>query len=178
MKPPLKQKYMDDYQTPPEALSPLYSYLPKDWVIWECASGKGKLTMAMREKGYKVIASDIALMPELDFLIWQPKKWDCIVTNPPYSLKQEFLERAYSFKKPFAFLLPLTTLETPKRQKLFKKYGLEIIFFDKRINFQTPSGKGNGAWFAVAWFTWGLNIRKELNWATLKRFHQQTLEAK
>ena len=28
-------------------------------------------------------------------------------------------------------------------QNLFKKYGLQIILFDKRINFETPSGGGH-----------------------------------
>jgi hypothetical protein len=58
-------------------------------------------------------------------------------------------------------------LETPKRQELFKKYGLEIIFFDKRINFETPDGKGMGSWFATAWFTNGLNIGKEMTFCKL-----------
>jgi len=62
----------------------------------------------------------------------------------------------------------LTTFETRKRQELFKKYGLEVIFFDKRINFETPSGKGSGAWFQVAWFTWKLNLPKDLNFIELK----------
>ena len=70
--------------------------------------------------------------------------------------------------KPFAFLLPLTTFETRKRQYLFQKYGLEVIFFDKRINFETPSGKGSGSWFATAWFTNGLNIGKEMNFVRLE----------
>jgi hypothetical protein len=160
MKLPLKIVYADDFQTPPEALKPLLPYLKKEWVIWECAEGKGNLTRALREKGYKVIGTDI--LSGKNFLFWQPETYDCIVTNPPYSLKQKFLERAYVLHKPFAFLLPLTTLETQKRQRLFKKYGLEIILLNKRINFETPSGKGSGAWFAVAWFTNWLNIGKQL----------------
>jgi len=115
-----------------------------------------------------------------DFLKWQPSKlkesnlfpnqmtdYDCIITNPPYSLKQQFLKRCYELGKPFALLLPLTTFETGKRQELFKKYGLEVIMFDKRINFETPSGKGSGSWFATAWFTNGLNLEKELYFVKL-----------
>lgn len=36
-----KQEEKDDYQTPLEALIPLLPHLNKDWVIWECASGRG-----------------------------------------------------------------------------------------------------------------------------------------
>ena len=71
-------------------------------------------------------------------------------------------------KKPFALLLPLTTFETAKRQNLFHEHGVQVIFFDKRINFETPSGNGSGAWFATAWFTNGFNIGKELNYIRIK----------
>ena len=157
---PLKKAYSDDFQTPPEALDYLVPFLKKDWLIWECAMGKGNLVKALREKGFNVIGTDI--LHGYDFLRWAPERFDCIVTNPPYSLKNEFLERCYELRKPFALLLPLTTLETRRRQRLFKEYGVEIIVLPKRINFETPSGKGSGSWFAVAWFTNWLNIGKSL----------------
>jgi len=144
----------------------LLPYLKKDWTIWECGEGKGNLTKHFREKGYEVVGSDI--LDGRDFLLWKPEKFDVIITNPPYSLKQQFLTRAYSLGKPFAFLLPLTTFETAKRQQLFKKYGLEVIFFDKRINFETPSGKGSSSWFGTAWFTCGLNIGREMTFEKLE----------
>lgn len=94
---------------------------------------------------------------------WQPEHFDCVITNPPYAKKQQFLERAYELGRPFALLLPLTTLETGKRQNLFKKHGVQIILFPKRINFQTPSGGGSGSWFATMWVTWQLNLPEQLN---------------
>ena len=160
MKPPSRQGSPDEFQTPGYALNSLLFYLYKDWVIWECACGKGNLSNALFIHGYDVIPTDI--MQGYDFIEYQPNKWDCIVTNPPYRYKQEFLERAYQLGKPFAFLMPLTTLETAKRQRLFREYGLEVIFMPKRINFETPSGKGAGAWFATAWFTNGLNIGQQM----------------
>lgn len=167
MKPPLKKHNINDFQTPAYAIKPLLPYIKKDWVIWECACGKGNIMNAFAQEGYNIFGTDI--LEGIDFLMWQPKEYDCIITNPPYSIKQDFLERAYNLKKPFAFLLPLTTFETYKRQYLFKNFGLEVIFFDKRINFETPSGNGSGSWFATAWFTNGLNIGKELNFVRLGR---------
>ena len=165
--PPMKQGMSNDFQTPPEALEPLIPYLNKDWTIWECANGKGNLSLELIKRGFEVVSTDI-LVGDFDFLINKPSQFDCIITNPPFSLKQEFLQRCYELKKPFALLLPLTTFETTKRQNLFKKYGVQIIFFDKRINFETPSGKGSGSWFATAWFTWGLNLPNDLNFVKLK----------
>lgn len=166
MKPPLKKGMSNDFQTPPEALSPLLPYLKKEWVIWECAEGEGNLVKGLEDKGFSVVGTDIEIGSDFlrDPII---NGFNCIITNPPYSLKQQFLERCYEIGKPFALLLPLTTLETKKRQNLFNEYGIEIIFFPKRINFKTPSGKGSGSWFATAWFTWGLNIGKELTFYNL-----------
>lgn len=164
MKPPLKQGSKDDFQTPPNALQPLYRFLKPSWTIWECASGNGNLTRALRKKGYKVISTD--MRSGYDFLEYEPTHYDCIITNPPFSLKQEFLQRAYCLGKPFAFLLPLTTLESAKRQFLFRCGGLELVLFDHRINFETPDGEGGGSWFATAWFTSGLKIGKELNFTS------------
>lgn len=168
MKPPMAQGHANDFQTPPEAIIPLLPYLKKEWLIWECACGKGNLVKGLEEKGYAIFGTD-KIIDNSDFLFSEPNRYDCIITNPPFSLKQKFLERAYSLGKPFAFLLPLTTFETAKRQELFKKYGLEVIFFDKRINFETPSGKGSGSWFATAWFTYGLNIGKEMTFVKLQQ---------
>lgn len=166
MKPPLKSYAPDDFQTPTIAIYPLLPFIPKKWIVWECAQGKGYLTRGFQENGFNVIGTDV--LTGQSFLTWQPEKYDCIVTNPPFSLKQDFLIRAYSLGKPFAFLLPLTTLETTTRQKLFQNYGIEIVIFDKRLNFYTPDGNPSSkSWFSTAWCTHGFNIGKELNFVRL-----------
>ena len=166
MRPPMKQGSPDDYQTPPQALRPLLPFLKKDWTIWEPAAGSGYLADKLEQLGFGVIATDKFYDKEdvaWDFLTDKPPYWDCIITNPPFSKKQQFLQRCYELGTPFALLLPLTTFETAKRQNLFKEHGLEVIFFDKRVNFETPNKIANSSsWFATAWFTWGLNIGKEL----------------
>jgi len=179
VKPPLHGFAPDDFQTPPEALIPLLPFLKKAWKIWECAQGKGYLTRALRSYGYQVIGSDI--LTGQDFLNWKPEQFDCIITNPPYSAKHKFLIRCYALGKPFALLLPLTTLETRTRQKLFLRHGVEIILFDKRIEFNLPEGqvkkdKSSHSWFAVAWFTCGLKIGKQLNFASIIEAQQKVLE--
>lgn len=166
MRPPIRQGSPDDFQTPPYALDPLLPFLKRDWVVWECACGKGNLVRRLKEKGYSVIGTDI--LSGQDFLGFQPDEFDCIVTNPPYKTKNAFLERAYELRKPFAFLMPLTTLETKCRQSLMKEFGVEIILFDKRINFEIPNNaKNSSSWFATAWFTSGLNIGRQLSFANV-----------
>lgn len=168
--PPMVNGSPDDFQTPEEALDILIPYLNKDWIIWECAVGKCNLLKGFNKRGWVyTIASDILIDPKMDFLTYSPSNYDCIVTNPPYSLKEKFLERCYELGKPFALLMPLTALESEKRQKLFRKYGLQIIIPNKRYNFETPDGKGNGSWFATAWFTWRLNLPKDILFVEVKK---------
>lgn len=165
MKLPQNKVSSDDFQTPPHAINPLLPYLNLDWVIWECAVGKGNLQCALMDRDFICYGTDILSSAGQDFLQYEYPDYDCIVTNPPYSLKNEFLNRCYELCKPFALLLPLTTFETKRRQALFREHGVEVIFLPKRINFETPSGQGSGSWFATAWFTWGLNIGQQLTFS-------------
>ena len=55
---------------------------------------------------------------------------------------------------------------------MFKKYGIQVLFFDKRINFEVPSKKESKAWFSTAWFTNGLDLPKELNFVRLESPNQ------
>ena len=152
----------DEFFTPEYALNPLLPYLRKEWIIWECAWGKGTLAKHLKEKGFSVLNEDVDF---LDFNL----NCDVLITNPPYSKKDEFLRRAFEIGKPFAFLMPLTALEGIKRGALFKKYGIQLIIPNRRINFITPSGKGSGAWFQTAWFCWKLNLPQDLMFVELNR---------
>lgn len=153
--------HSDSMQTPTWALEPLFKYMDKNYIYWEPACGKGYLVDEMRGRGYKVKWSDIARDPREDFFKFEPKQWDVIITNPPFSEKNEWLERCYKLGKPFALLLPYTALETPARQALFRCYGIEVIFMDKRVSFETPNG-GSSSWFPTAWFTRGLGVGKQM----------------
>lgn len=177
--PPMTKDGADDYQTPPDALLPLYEYLAKDKIIWEPACGYGNLVKAFEERGYEVVATDkyVPPLPLRDFLIYEPKVYDCIITNPPFSIKTEFVRRCYALGKPFALLMPYAGLETDDRQKIYKKYGLELIFFNQRINFEVPSGtKNSGSKFPVAWFTRGLGLPLQLNFVDLREYKNQKLD--
>lgn len=161
---PLRPNSPDDFQTPAHALKPLLRFLPKDKVIWECACGKGNLVKALRKERYAVRATDIKT--GTDFLSYQPEPegledlfgpskkplGDVIVTNPPYSAKDDFLAVACMLDLPFAFLMPLTAMEGQRRQFYYRTYGVELIVLPKRLHFETPGGGASHCWFPVAWF--------------------------
>lgn len=143
----------DELYTPAHAVTPILPYIKPEWVVWECTDhGGSSITKILKQHGNTVHSSHIT--GGVDFLRTHPSfEYDCIVTNPPFSLKDDFLKRAYELGKPFAFLLPITALEGIKRGVLYRKYGIEVLVLDKRINFM-PGKKG--AWFNVSWFCWQL----------------------
>ncbi len=142
----------DDIASPYGVLAPLVEYLPLEWTLWETAPGSGELTKHLRDTGYNVIPNTHPFPGFVD-----PEGWDCIVTNPPFSQKFQFLKYSDATKKPWALLLPVTTFGVGKCQPYL--IDSEILFFPKRVDF---TGGGH-PWFAVAWFTKGLGIGKQLN---------------
>jgi len=156
----------DEFGTPKIAINCLLPFLKKGDTIWECAWGKGSLAKHLEKEGFNVEGDKNHNFLEDGF----PKfSFDCIITNPPYSKKEEFLRCAYAYGKPFALLMPLTALEGKKRGELYRKYGIQLIIPNKRINFITPSGKGSGAWFQTCWFCWKLNLPKDLMFVELNK---------
>jgi hypothetical protein len=89
--------------------------------IWEPACGDGRLARVLEWHGFEVISTDLREFPGygeggLDFLVEHPMtKWgwdvgeiDAIVTNPPFSLAEEFIRRALMFTPNVAMLLKQT----------------------------------------------------------------------
>jgi hypothetical protein len=163
----------DQCQTPVYAMDPLWEYLLARWRIWECACGKRNLVRGMERRGYQVIASDSdpLVQPPIceNFFYWEPNEWDCIVTNPPFTIKFDWLKHCYELGKPFALLLRLEVWGAAIAQRMFKKHGIEVILLDKRPNYEMPNmgTSGGGSWFPVAWFTHGLNIGREVTYGDI-----------
>ena len=82
--------------------------------------------------GYKVIRSHID--EGKDFFEYEPDHWDIMISNPPFSKKDKVLERAFSFNKPFALLLPANSIQGKARFKIFQN-DIQMLCFDSRIGF-------------------------------------------
>ena len=65
-----------------------------------------------------------------------PPHCDYIISNPPYSLKGEVLEKLFELKKPFAMLVGVVGLfESQKRFNMFKDNDFEIMYLNKRVSY-------------------------------------------
>lgn len=165
-----KVNSVDICQTPPHALEPLYPYVKKDWHIWESACGPEKILVnTLRDKGYSVWATDLLYGQEYNFFSTGPIKYDIQITNPPYSVKYEWIEHSFALGKRFALLVPYETHASARFQKLFAKYNgkpwqIEILAPERRIVYKMPyKGWDSSPQMPTCWITWGLEIHVTKN---------------
>tara|TARA_Y200000002_G_scaffold340424_1_gene310964 strand:- start:6951 stop:7448 length:498 start_codon:yes stop_codon:yes gene_type:complete len=137
--------HSDECYTPKDALIPLLQYLDKKLTYYDCTSNiSSNIVDFLISNGFNCVSSK-----GKDFLVDDiPSGVDVVLTNPPYSKKDKFIQRCYDINKPFALLLPVSSIQGQKRGKLFDMYGVELLVLNKRIDF---TGKGSPH-FGVAWF--------------------------
>ena len=143
----------NELYTPHFAVDHIIKFLPKDKIIWLPFDEEwSAFYQRLKEEKFNVVRS--SLSEGRDFFEYEPEQWDLIVSNPPFSLKDNVLDRLYSFNKPFAILLPLNSLQGKTRYKYFKQ-GIQILSFDGRICYHDKNHMDNvvkGSPFATAYF--------------------------
>jgi hypothetical protein len=126
--------------------------------ILEPACGKGAITRAFSDFGYLNFTS---YDKEKNFLN-ETKKYDTVITNPPYSLEKEFILKAKEISnKKILFLLPLSYLHGKWRYDNIwndKDYPLSSVYvFTRYPMLGEPlrkDGKHNTGMMVYAWFVW------------------------
>lgn len=156
-----KRKKSDFYETPYSMTSRFLDITPefdKSKPILEPAQGDGAIIKVLRRKGFSSVKGyDI----EVDFLS-QDEMVSQIITNPPFSLSQEFILHAKSVTVDrFAFLLPLSYLHGKKR---YDEIYTDMEFPLKSVSVFTrypllgdklrDDGRYNTGMMVYAWFLW------------------------
>jgi putative uncharacterized protein (fragment) len=157
----------DYYATDPNALEQLLKFEVFHEKVWEPACGGGHLSRVLESHGYSVRNSDIVDrmgdggVELLDFIEGDTGMWEGdIITNPPYSFAQEFVEKALSTVVDglkVAMFLKLTFLEGKKRKEMFAKCPPKRVYvFSHRVTCAKggdfASAKSSAV--AYAWFIW------------------------
>ena len=143
-----------------EVLLPHIQHL-KDKIIW-CPFDKwdSEFVNVLSENGFKVEHSHIS--EGQDFFSYEPKKWDVIISNPPYKNKRLFWERCLDLGKPFALLLPLNILSdsvinvTMREREREREFQLLIPSRRMRFFNKLTGAIGNQPTFKASYF--GVNI--------------------
>lgn len=126
----------DEFYTPAYAVLPLIEYLKANnyWMIW-CPfdTEDSNFVKVLTAHGFGVIYSHI----NQDFDFFETDmECDCIVSNPPYSVKGSVFERLFKLNKPFAMLVGVVGLfESQARFNMFKNNNFEIMYLNKRVSY-------------------------------------------
>jgi hypothetical protein len=129
------------YPTPRELTHALaiVEKLPK--VIWEPAAGKGDMSDALSGLGHRVIAEDLIdynlngrVLGGIDFLQtkMKPDGCDCIVTNPPFSVADDFVRHGLKLCRQVFVLNRLAFLEGTRRGDIIDKKLARVWVFKER----------------------------------------------
>jgi hypothetical protein len=108
----------------------------------------------------------------IDFLTWKTNEsFDNIITNPPYKLAQEFIEKSFELLNnngQIAMFLKIQFLEGQKRKKFFKKYPPKVVYvFSSRQNpwrNGSPVDEKGKTWSSTmcfSWFVWEKGYKGE-----------------
>lgn len=146
----------DFYKTPEPCARLIEKYLPLHESWWECCAGDGVIF----DVSDKIrLATDLnprrSDIQTLDVLTCdKPDGVDAVVTNPPFNLADEIMERLlFEFNLPILFLVRVEFINAMKRKRLQECiHHMDIV--TNLIKFETEDGRiinGNGtgrcAWF-------------------------------
>ena len=135
-------KASDEVYTPAYAIKPLIKYIQQ----YAERNNKNTLTIwcpfDLQQSKYVEILSTIPntkiIYSHIDtgenFFYWEPEEdYDIIISNPPFSCKDDILKRLFELNKPYAMLLPIPTLQGQTKFPYLKD--IQYLGFDKRINY-------------------------------------------
>jgi len=167
---------LDYYATEPAATDWLCRIEHFDGPILEPSCGEGHISRQLIRAGYEVVSRDLAdrgYGEVADFLSADNTHWEGdIVTNPPYSFAQEFVEKALAIipgGRKVAMFLKLTFLEGKRRAALFENHPPRRIWVSHARLLCAKNGDfEHSPWRATAyaWFVWekGYKGAPEVRW--------------
>jgi len=171
-----ERKPADLYPTPvdgTESLIPVldvmrnYLELDRPVTIWEPACGDGRMARVLEWHGFDVLGTDIRETPGyglggVDFLKdaprtmgWSPQDdVDMIVSNPPFSLAEEFIRKALSITPNVAMLLKATYWNAASRLPFFHEHRPKFVLpLTWRLAF-LESERGKSPLMDCIWVVW------------------------
>lgn len=119
----------DEYMTPQYAVDIIKPYI-KSGIVW-CPFDKSDSKYVETFNGiYTHIDNG------QDFLTYKPDfEFDYIISNPPFSIKNEVIKKCLEYNKPFVLLLPFTMFNSIASIRLLNTFNVQFLMMDRRISF-------------------------------------------
>jgi hypothetical protein len=108
---------LDAYATPPWVTEYLLPHIPdRITSVWEPAAGTGQMVGVLASR-FTVEATDIDC--GRDFLAESKSDCAAIITNPPYTLAQEFIEHALDLTRPHDGFVAMRDAAASLRMRIY-----------------------------------------------------------
>lgn len=136
-------KKNDEYYTPEYGVTPIVKYLKhKSTILCPFDTEESMFVKVFNENGFNVIYTHIKynqdffdVCKQIKYGEIEKQKIDYIISNPPYSIKQQVFETLFDIDIPFAMLVSSPGLFEGQRFNLFANNKFELLMFNKRISF-------------------------------------------
>lgn len=157
----------DEYYTPKYVVDIIIPYVKKTDVIWCPFDKESSEFVKQLSKTNKVYYTHIDNGE--DFLTYEPDfEYDIIISNPPFSIKNEILKKCYLLNKPFCLLLPFTMFNSISSVSILDD-DIQFIIMDRRITYD-GSRPNFTSWFVCRNFLPSQNIIYRFKENPLKLF--------
>jgi len=154
----------DFYPTPPEVTQALLDFYNGSFPrrVWEPACGDGTMVSTLQANGHQVVGTDLfdrgCGTGGVDFFSADPDAHpaDALVTNPPFTLAEQFIERALLLDRyqVVAMVLKSQYWHAKSRESLFRRFPPTwVLPLTWRPSFLEEE-RGNNPLMDVLWTVW------------------------
>jgi len=173
-----KRNAGDYYPTPEDATIALLqspaARLFKGKTIWEPACGAGHMARVFESCGITTVSSDIEKVcygaGEINFLNAEKRAADFIITNPPFSISEQFITKCIDLGGDFALLLKSQYWHAKRRYEVFKAFSPEYVMpLTWRPDFLFQTRGGGSPLMDVIWCVWGSSTAEITKYIPLQK---------
>ena len=142
----IKHSNTDEWYTPRDCVEIIVPHLKRagyKHILCPFDTAESQFVKVLSEEGFDVDYSHIDTGTDF-FEIEGLNKYDAVVSNPPFSKRQEILERLFEEGVPFALILNFNGLfDSKRRWEMFKENKFELLVPKGRMHFFNDTCDGN-----------------------------------
>lgn len=121
-------------------------------VTWTAVEIRPECEQSIRNAG----ASKIVIGDFLELAKRTTKRWDVVLTNPPYSLALPFVQTSIARADIVVMLLRLNWLASEKRASWMREHTPDVYVLPNRPVFRGSHGDAT----EYGWFVWGMSLSR------------------